>query len=334
MDQSIALRLEKSISPTAVIDELSRLASLERVGCDATSAVVEDLATVARALTSVTDAVYESLVKRSPEQVRRETAYILRGMVISATLEEALAEYGAHMACYWSAACTVAMEPRGDRVFVVMDTRVEPREKLFLHDLRHCSMMLSIVNWLCGETLPETIAHLPHAPIDLAKVQAIFPYGLSRDGAVTGVSFRRQDMRKPVVRTPGDIEAFIADLPRVAVLGAASAETYSRRVSAIVAQRLLVQRRIATVVEVCDHLGLSSATLHRRLSAERTSFRKLRDSSVNLAAKTLIEKTDAGIPTISDLLGYSEEGAFRRSFIRWNGCSPAAYRRRSQAAGG
>ena len=73
-------------------------------------------------------------------------------------------------------------------------------------------------------------------------------------------------------------------------------------------------------------LGMSRATLHRRLAEKGISFKELRSKSrFNLAAR-LLRSTSLDITAISALLGYSELSSFCRAFKIANACSPMAYR--------
>jgi AraC-like DNA-binding protein len=78
-------------------------------------------------------------------------------------------------------------------------------------------------------------------------------------------------------------------------------------------------------------LGLSERTLHRRLRAEQTSFRNILDTVRGELAAALLREPRVGIAEISFLLGYSEPAAFYRSFRRWTGQTPLAFRRASRA---
>jgi AraC-like DNA-binding protein len=80
--------------------------------------------------------------------------------------------------------------------------------------------------------------------------------------------------------------------------------------------------RIPSMAEVARELCITERTLHRRLTAEGTSFRALLDEvRATLAAELL----DSGL-TIEETarrLGYSETAAFTRAHTRWNGRPPS-----------
>ena len=83
--------------------------------------------------------------------------------------------------------------------------------------------------------------------------------------------------------------------------------------------------------EVAAQLGISAATLHRRLAAEQTGFKKISDDAAKSLASLLIAQQSLSVATIARRLGYSETAALTRAFHRWFGMSPREYRRQLDA---
>lgn len=78
---------------------------------------------------------------------------------------------------------------------------------------------------------------------------------------------------------------------------------------------------------VARNLGLSVATLRRRLADEDTSFRSERQRAMNAyACERLLETHDIGV--VADELGFSDTRAFTRAFKAWNGITPSDYKAR------
>src|SRR5262249_44944334 len=78
---------------------------------------------------------------------------------------------------------------------------------------------------------------------------------------------------------------------------------------------------------VADELHLAPRTLRRRLEARDQAFRELRDDTLRRLAESYLADPRLTLAEIAQLLGYSEQSAFSRSFSRWTGCSPGAFRR-------
>jgi AraC-like DNA-binding protein len=79
--------------------------------------------------------------------------------------------------------------------------------------------------------------------------------------------------------------------------------------------------------DVAQMLGISVATLHRRLARENTTFKALSDEASKSLAALLIEQRSLPVATLAGRLGYSETAALTRAFRRWFGMSPREYRR-------
>lgn len=77
---------------------------------------------------------------------------------------------------------------------------------------------------------------------------------------------------------------------------------------------------------IAARLGISETTLHRRLKAEGTSFKKQFDKAAKSYAKYLIAQRSLQIGAIARRLGYAETACLTRAFYRWFNMSPSEYR--------
>jgi AraC-like DNA-binding protein len=106
--------------------------------------------------------------------------------------------------------------------------------------------------------------------------------------------------------------------------GTGKADSFADKVKAQLTHEALSRGDRAR--EVAARLGISPATLHRRLGREGTAFKQLADDAARSFAALLIGQKTLPIATIADRLGYSETAAFTRAFRRWYGMSPREYR--------
>jgi AraC-like DNA-binding protein len=100
--------------------------------------------------------------------------------------------------------------------------------------------------------------------------------------------------------------------------------------AALVAQSIikLVKPEFPTIEEVAGHLNVSSRTLQRRLQDEGLTYKKVMDELRKDFAIGYLKRPDLTIGDIAYLLSYSDTSAFTRSFKRWTGKNPNAYRAR------
>ncbi|GAA2772615.1 helix-turn-helix domain-containing protein [Streptomyces showdoensis] len=79
--------------------------------------------------------------------------------------------------------------------------------------------------------------------------------------------------------------------------------------------------------ELARRLAVSPQTLRRRLAAEGTTYRLLRDQARRDHALAALARGPQSIEGLSRRLGFSEPSAFHRAFRRWTGVTPGAYQR-------
>lgn len=140
--------------------------------------------------------------------------------------------------------------------------------------------------------------------------------------------FPRHHLRRPLVARAADLPRFFGQLLPLTL----GARRESPSISSLVIGLLRDDKlgpvyRDSSLVDIACRLGMSTATVRRRLVDEGISFRELRDDVFNDLAKAWLEQTDISVEEIAERLGYSDSYAFRRFFRRINGFSPAAFRR-------
>jgi len=83
--------------------------------------------------------------------------------------------------------------------------------------------------------------------------------------------------------------------------------------------------------EVAAELGYSERGLRRRLDRSGTSYRKLLDEVRERRARALLAGGTQPIKAIAGALGFGSSSNFARSFKRWTGLTPRAFREQVQA---
>lgn len=73
-------------------------------------------------------------------------------------------------------------------------------------------------------------------------------------------------------------------------------------------------------------LNLSAATLQRRLLAEGTNYRQLKDELRRDIAIELFSNSSLTVAEVAARTGFQETSAFHRAFRKWTGASPGMYR--------
>ena len=110
------------------------------------------------------------------------------------------------------------------------------------------------------------------------------------------------------------------------LLGKGLADEVHRMVRATIASPPCTAARVAGL------LGLHERTLNRRLQADGTNFRRLRDEVLYSASRQMLGATSMKLAEVASALGYADASAFIHAFTRWSGQTPDQWRRAQQRA--
>ncbi|MEM9169037.1 MAG: helix-turn-helix domain-containing protein [Pseudomonadota bacterium] len=108
-------------------------------------------------------------------------------------------------------------------------------------------------------------------------------------------------------------------------------ERAGRTTVALVSDALV--RGVVEQEAAARQMGVSVATLRRRLQAEGATFRDLRRRVLNDAAQRLLREGRT-VGDVAEALGFAEFRSFSRAFKEWNGCTPRAFLDDAAPAGG
>jgi len=82
-----------------------------------------------------------------------------------------------------------------------------------------------------------------------------------------------------------------------------------------------------TAQKAADYLGVSKATLYRKLKAEQTTYGALFASISFEIAKSYLADSKLSVTQIAHIIGFAESASFTRAFARWSGGTrPSEYR--------
>ena len=84
---------------------------------------------------------------------------------------------------------------------------------------------------------------------------------------------------------------------------------------------------IPSILQIGQHMGMSSRTLTRRLAEKGVTFRDLVKQTQEKISKDLLKNSPCTVSEIAFQTGFSEQSAFNRAFKRWTGQSPTAFRK-------
>ena len=177
-----------------------------------------------------------------------------------------------------------------------------------------------------ADITPVRVCFTHPAPDDTAEHRRFFHERVRFAAGSSSMSLRASDAARPM----READAALAGIIRRRLENAlgdrdrASAGDMSTRVRRILVERL--GQSVLTLDEVATTLAVSRRTLTRRLAEERASFRQMLDDVRRDFARALLQDRSLSIGDIAFFLQYSEPAAFHRSFRRWTGRTPQAFR--------
>lgn len=81
---------------------------------------------------------------------------------------------------------------------------------------------------------------------------------------------------------------------------------------------------------VAEQLSVSRRTLHRRLAERGTNYKQLLNQTRLQLADMYMADSKLSLAQVAFLLGYSEQSAFTRAYVKWTGRTPSQSRRLQQ----
>ncbi len=181
--------------------------------------------------------------------------------------------------------------------------------------------------WLIGRPLTlqrvDFVGEPPSAP---EKYQSLFGCAVYFQQPANLMYFDSSYLRLPVVHTEQSVDEFLRTAPYQ--LLTMTRERYDRslvtRVRAMIGHDF--SEGFPSFDSISRALNISAPTLRRRLKREGTTFQQLKDDCRCEAARRYLAQPDISVSTVAILLGFTDPSAFHRSFKKWTGITPGAYR--------
>ncbi|MFB4307336.1 AraC family transcriptional regulator ligand-binding domain-containing protein [Actinomadura sp. GTD37] len=186
-----------------------------------------------------------------------------------------------------------------------------------------------VASWLIGRPIPLVEVTLPGTRRMSAEINRVV-FGVDVCFNVDPPKFRfpRELLKAPIVRTPAEVDEFVATSPAGLIRRPGLSVGTGEQVRRIIADGLRTRRRVGSD-EIARRLAFSPQTLRRKLAGEGTCIRRLREDLLrDTAIASLVDEAET-VAELAERLGFSEQSSFTRAFRRWTGSSPHAYRRRT-----
>ncbi|MFI9099969.1 AraC family transcriptional regulator [Streptomyces fildesensis] len=197
------------------------------------------------------------------------------------------------------------------------------------HFLSECLVVIwhRLSSWLVGSRIPLLYAEFAYpAPPHRAEYDLLFGCPVRFGAEHTGASFDAHWLDAPLIQDESALGELLRRAPADLLSRRDYGTTVTEQIRRTMARALITRTRLPEAPEIAARLAVSPATLRRRLTAEGTSFQRLKDSVRRDAAIAGLSEGHEPIAQLAARLGFSEDTAFHRAFRRWTGTTPGAYR--------
>ncbi|MCH1930158.1 AraC family transcriptional regulator [Shewanella sp. A25] len=188
--------------------------------------------------------------------------------------------------------------------------------ELTLSTLTACCKQLS------GQVWQGSISFPYRAPDNLAPYYKYFGTDLSFDAPLCRVSMAKDVMQHPLLFARQSVAPnhHIANSARRLLM----AQPYQLGLMAAIRRQLMHAN--LSLPETAKRLGISAATLKRRLGEMGVSYGQLVDETRLIKALYCLARPEQDANSIASKLCFSDASNFRRSFKRWTGQLPTYFR--------
>ncbi len=177
------------------------------------------------------------------------------------------------------------------------------------------------------DILPLSVSFKHAPPTKMDSHEQAFKCPLLFDQPYDFMVYRTSDLDTRTAKADISINKFLVERVEEETRGI---EVSSIKIAADV-ERLIkdaLPSGIPSVIQIGEHMGMSSRTLTRRLSDSGLTFRSLVKQTQEKISVDLLKNTTSSVGEIAFQTGFSEQSAFSRAFKQWTGQSPLDYRNR------
>ncbi len=181
----------------------------------------------------------------------------------------------------------------------------------------------NILRGLCGSTWRLSGLQLAHeSPARALAFKKHFGVAPTFDAEHSALIFAEEWLDRPLPSADPVLHKLMEDRAReLDIMGWADLVEKIRRLL-----KPIAASPDCSLALVAERLGIHERTLNRRLAAEGTSFRELREDVRLESACQLLKDTRIPAYQIAEILGYSDATALSRAFRRWSGEPPVKWR--------
>lgn len=175
-----------------------------------------------------------------------------------------------------------------------------------------------------NEHAPKAIHLIMNKPENTSEYERIFECPVLFGQPENAILLEKKHVEEPVVTSDYNLLQTLVQHAEMKVAALQSQLGFANMVKQSIVN--MVRPEFPTVEQVAAHLNISVRTLQRKLKEEGQTFKGILEDLKKQFALSYIKRADLSVSEIAYLLSYNDASAFIRSFKRWTGKTPNAYR--------
>lgn len=192
---------------------------------------------------------------------------------------------------------------------------------------------IQLFSWLIGTPIRARRVMLTYPLSDEAEpLLRLFNAPVAAGAGCYGFQFDARLLKRPVIRRAEDLPRFLDGFPCRLFNGLPEATPLHQQIRLYLDAAIAHRDPLPSAIIIAGLLGISEATLRRRLRQEGCSYDQLRDQVMKGAALRYLADSSLSVERVSERLGFSDSKSFRRAFHRWMGCTPTDIRKAGAAS--
>lgn len=216
----------------------------------------------------------------------------------------------------------------GSNAAITIENRIADPDARCFADETLLVMIHGLMCWLVGRRIPLLAAEFAYPrPSYATEYTTLFSDYTRFDAVATSVRFDAKFLLLRPIQNSATLKAFLNGAPRSVFLKYRNERGWAAKVRGRM-RRTLGRSSLPALDELALEFHVSATTLRRRLEAEGTNIKEIRDQVRCDIAIDRLRNTKLSTADIALLLGFPEPSAFYRAFKRWTGVRPGEYRPR------
>jgi AraC-like DNA-binding protein len=175
-----------------------------------------------------------------------------------------------------------------------------------------------------AKVTPVALHFVELAPADVAPYAQMFGCPVLFQQSATRLIFDASLLQLPLRRADPALAAMLEQQVQALFAALPQQDALEKDLRLAILHRLPLGE--PALDGIAQDLHLSGRTLRRRLQQRGWSFRVLLDDTRWRLAQDYLRDGRLALPEVALLLGYSEQSAFSRAFLRWSGITPKRWR--------